>query len=68
MVHRADEQSHDWYVEITKVPPLPEPEPIYDLTAPALPVDDTEREKAIRDLKAKMEGQAADHSGSSANK
>ena len=43
MAHRAAEQSHDWYVEFV----LPEPE-----------AADTEREKAIRDLKAKMEDRA----------
>ena len=58
MAHRAAEQSHDWYVEFV----LPEPE-----------AADTEREKAIRDLKARMEEHRADptvdhHDGFSASR
>jgi hypothetical protein len=50
--HRANEQSHDWYVEFVLPEAKPDTGVIYDLTAPAL----TDEERRARDLlRAKQE-------------
>jgi hypothetical protein len=51
---RADEQSHDWSVEITKLPPSWNiDEPRIEVTVPAT-VQDPDRDRALEELKGKL--------------
>jgi hypothetical protein len=50
---RADEQSHEWSVEITKLPPAWVDEPHIEVTVPAT-VQDPDRDRALEELKGKL--------------
>lgn len=54
LVHRAQEQSHDWSVEITKLPPAWNlDEPHIEVTVPET-VQDPERARGLNKLKEQL--------------
>jgi hypothetical protein len=54
LLHRAEEQSHDWSVEITKLPPTWNlDEPRIEVTAPET-VQDPDRARGLNKLKEQL--------------